>query len=67
MRVAKAVPQASWGLAAAVNLILGGLGASLHLCALAAGAGRPDLPAAPALVLAGFVIQALETGKPHQG
>jgi DMSO reductase anchor subunit len=67
MRVAKAVPQASWGLAAAANLILGGLGASLHLCALVAGAGRPDLPVAPALALAGFIIQGLETGRPRQG
>jgi DMSO reductase anchor subunit len=67
VNIGNAVPQQVWGWAAAANLTLGGLGAAFHLSVLMAGGGRPDLPLAPLLVMAGFLIQAAETGRPLQG
>jgi DMSO reductase anchor subunit len=67
LKIAEAVQQRAWGWAAAANLNLGGVGAAFHLSALIAGGGRPDLPAAPFLVLAGFLLQTIETGRPLRG
>ena len=68
-----ATRQALWGWPAVANFALGGLGAGLYVKAVVAGAFGPS-PAVtiaawlgPALVLAGFLAIATESGRPLRG